>query len=70
MSLLNRKSSTEEGLIYTAYFVFWMKNVYEGRDFAILVSNEQKGLNYLIHVKDKDSNGILRTIQLPQTDTF
>ena len=47
-----------------------MKNVYEGRDFAILLSNEQKGLNYLIHVKDKDSNGILRTIQLPQTDTF
>lgn len=47
-----------------------MKNVYEGRDFAILVSNEQKGLNYLIHVKDKDGNGILRTIQLPQTDTF
>ena len=32
-----------------------MKNVYEGRDFAILVSNEQKGLNYLIHVKDKDT---------------
>ena len=47
-----------------------MKNVYEGRDFSILVSNEQKGLNYLIHVKDKDSNSILRTIQLPQTDTF
>ena len=42
-----------------------MKNVYEGRDFSILVSNEQKGLNYLIHVKNKDSNGILAAIGRP-----
>ena len=42
-----------------------MKNVYEERDFSILVSNEQKGLNYLIHVKNKDSNGILAAIGRP-----
>ena len=29
------------------------------------MSNEQKGLNYLIHVKDKDSNGILAAIGRP-----
>ena len=27
-------------------------------------------MSYLIRVKDKDSNGILGAIQLPQTDTF
>ena len=31
---------------------------------------ERKGLNYLIRVKDKDSNGILGAIPLPETDTF
>ena len=31
---------------------------------------ERKGLNYLIRVKDKDSNGILGAIQLPQTNIF
>ena len=38
--------------------------------YNVFAHIERKGLNYLIRVKDKDSNGILGTIHLPDTDIF
>lgn len=38
--------------------------------YNVFAHIERKGLNYLIRVKDKGSNGILGAIHLPQADTF
>ena len=38
--------------------------------YNVFAHIERKGLNYLIRVKDKGSNGILGAIHLPETDTF
>jgi len=38
--------------------------------YNVFAHIEQKGWNYIIRVKDKDSNGILSAINLPAKDTF
>ena len=45
-----------------------LRHLYES--YNVFAHIERKGLNYLIRVKDKDSNGILGAIRLPETDTF
>ena len=53
---------------YPGKTIFIADRGYES--YNVFAHIERKGLNYLIRVKDKDSNGILGAIQLPQTNTF
>ena len=53
---------------YPGKTIFIADRGYES--YNVFAHIERKVLNYLIRVKDKDSNGILGTIQLPQTNTF
>ena len=53
---------------YPGKTIFIADRGYES--YNVFAHIDKKGLNYLIRVKDKDSNGILGAIQLPQTNTF
>ena len=53
---------------YSGKTIFIADRGYES--YNVFAHIEKKGLNYLIRVKDKDSNGILGAIRLPETDTF
>ena len=53
---------------YPGKTIFIADRGYES--YNVFAHIERKGLNYLIRVKDKDSNGILGAIQFPQTNTF
>ena len=53
---------------YSGKTIFIADRGYES--YNVFAHIERKGVNYLIRVKDKDSNGILGAIQFPETDTF
>ena len=53
---------------YSGKTIFIADRGYES--YNVFAHIERKGMNYLIRVKDKGSNGILGAIQFPQTDTF
>ena len=53
---------------YQGKTIFIADRGYES--YNVFAHIERKGLNYLIRVKDKDSNGILGAIHFPDTDIF
>ena len=53
---------------YSEKTIFIADRGYES--YNVFAHIERKGLNYLIRVKDKESNGILGAIPFPETDTF
>lgn len=53
---------------YSGKTIFIADRGYES--YNVFAHIERKGMNYLIRVKDRDSNGILGAIQLPTSDTF
>ena len=53
---------------YSGKTIFIADRGYES--YNVFSHIERKGMNYLIRVKDRDSNGILGAIELPETDTF
>lgn len=53
---------------YPGKIIFIADRGYES--YNVFAHIERKGMHYLIRVKDKNSNGILRALRLPESDTF